>query len=122
METDFKCFGTARLYVNSYAELARLFVINAKIIFNEKGSKGVGFITPGCAGQAAWARDQLRGAILESQRIEVKATPRARASPYSATGPWWRSRSWWRSTPCSPRRSSSSATTTAFLQDRQGMW
>ena len=44
---------STRLYVNNlpfrfrYAELARLSIIEAKIIFNEKGSKGFGYITLG---------------------------------------------------------------------------
>jgi hypothetical protein len=86
---------SSRLHVSNlpfrfrYGELARLFgtygdVMDAEIIFNEKGSKGFGFITLGSSGQAAWARDQLHGAIVEGRRIEVnpataKTAPRTPA-------------------------------------------
>ena len=45
--------------------------MDAEIIFNEKGSKGFGFITFGSSEQVAWARDQLHGAIVEGRRIKV---------------------------------------------------
>ena len=80
-----------RLHVSNlpfrYAELARFFatyglVIDAEVIFNEKGSKSFGFITLGTAWEKAWARQQLHGAIVEGLKVEVnpataKVTPRA---------------------------------------------
>lgn len=57
-------------------ELARLFartgsVIDVEIIFNERGSKGFGFVTMGSPEDAARARTLLHGATVEGRRIEV---------------------------------------------------
>ena len=64
-------------------DLARLFseygaVTDAEIIFNDKGSKGFGFVTMGSPREAARAREELHGALVEGRRIEVNpATAKA---------------------------------------------
>ena len=66
-----------------YTDLARLFseygaVTDAEIIFNDKGSKGFGFVTMGSPREAARAREELHGALVEGRRIEVNpATAKA---------------------------------------------
>jgi len=63
-------------------DLERLFgrhgrIVDAEIIFNEKGSKGFGFVTMGNVAEAAAARDWLNGAVVEGRRIDVNpATPK----------------------------------------------
>ena len=57
-------------------DLARLFgdygfVIDAEIIFNEKGSKGFGFVTMSSPREAARAREELHLALVEGRRVEV---------------------------------------------------
>ena len=57
-------------------DLARLFgeygtVTDAEVIFNDKGSKGFGFVTMGSPREAARAREELHGALVEGRRIEV---------------------------------------------------
>ena len=46
-------------------------VLDAEIIFNEKGSKGFGFVSMSDPGEAAYARAVLQGAIVEGRRIDV---------------------------------------------------
>ena len=65
-------------------------VVDAEIIFNEKGSKGFGFVSMGNSGEAAYARAVLQGAIVEGRRIDVNpATAKSMPRPVSAlhTGP-----------------------------------
>ena len=63
-------------------DLARLFgdygfVTDAEIIFNEKGSKGFGFVTMASPREAARAREELHLALVEGRRVEVNpATPK----------------------------------------------
>jgi len=63
-------------------DLERLFgrhgrIVDAEIIFNEKGSKGFGFVTMGSVEEAAAARDWLNGAVVEGRKIDVNpATPK----------------------------------------------
>jgi len=63
-------------------DLKRLFgrhgrIVDAEIIFNEKGSKGFGFVSMGNVAEAAAARDWLNGAVVEGRRIDVNpATPK----------------------------------------------
>merc|ERR1719370_192765 len=57
-------------------------VVDAEIIFNEKGSKGFGFVSMVNSGEAAYARAVLQGAIVEGRRIDVnpataKSVPRS---------------------------------------------
>ena len=60
-------------------------VVDAEIIFNEKGSKGFGFVSMGNAGEAAYARAVLQGAIVEGRRIDVNpATAKTVPRPVSA--------------------------------------
>ena len=60
-------------------------VVDAEIIFNEKGSKGFGFVTMGNPGEAAYSRAVLQGAIVEGRRVDVNpATPKTIPRPVSA--------------------------------------
>lgn len=53
-------------------------VIDAEIIFNERGSKGFGFVTMESADAAAMAKEALNGKEMDGRKIEVNnATPRA---------------------------------------------
>ena len=59
-------------------------VVDAEIIFNEKGSKGFGFVSMGNPGEAAYARAVLQGAIVEGRRIDVNpATAKTMPRPVS---------------------------------------
>ena len=60
-------------------------VVDAEIIFNEKGSKGFGFVSMANHSEAAYAKAVLQGAIVEGRRIDVnpataKSIPRPVAS------------------------------------------
>merc|ERR1719370_1713996 len=60
-------------------------VVDAEIIFNEKGSKGFGFVSMGNPGEASYARAVLQGAIVEGRRIDVNpATAKTTPRPVSA--------------------------------------
>ena len=60
-------------------------VVDAEIIFNEKGSKGFGFVSMCNPGEAAYARAVLQGAIVEGRRIDVNpATAKTMPRPVSA--------------------------------------
>ena len=60
-------------------------VVDAEIIFNEKGSKGFGFVSMANPGEAAYARAVLQGAIVEGRRIDVNpATAKTMPRPVSA--------------------------------------
>ena len=51
--------------------------VDAEIIFNEKGSKGFGFVTMGSVEEATAARERLNGAVVEGRKIDVNpATPK----------------------------------------------
>lgn len=88
--------GPKRLHVTNLPfkvrdnELRNMFavhgtVLDAEIIYNERGSKGFGFVTMETSEDASKAREALHGKEIEGRRIEVnKATPRAnttKASP-----------------------------------------
>lgn len=52
-------------------------VVDAEIIFNERGSKGFGFISFARARDAARAKQALHGIVIDGRKIEVNnATPR----------------------------------------------
>lgn len=56
-------------------------ILEAEIIFNERGSKGFGFVTMMSAEDASNAKQKLGGAIIDGRKIEVNwATPRATKS------------------------------------------
>ena len=60
-------------------------VVDAEIIFNEKGSKGFGFVSMANHGEAAYARTVLQGAIVEGRRFYVTpATAKSIPRPVSA--------------------------------------
>ena len=60
-------------------------VVDAEIIFNEKGSKGFGFVSMGNPDEASYARAVLQGAIVEGRRIDVNpATAKTMPRPVSA--------------------------------------
>jgi len=56
-------------------------VVDAEIIFNERGSKGFGFVTMETCEAAATAKEALNGKEMDGRKIEVNnATPRATPS------------------------------------------
>ncbi|CAF0738050.1 unnamed protein product [Adineta ricciae] len=57
-------------------------IIDTEIIFNERGSKGFGFVTFACSEDADAAREKFHGAIIEGRKIEVNmATARSQPKP-----------------------------------------
>ncbi|XP_041958518.1 LOW QUALITY PROTEIN: RNA binding protein fox-1 homolog 2 [Alosa sapidissima] len=64
-------------------------ILDVEIIFNERGSKGFGFVTFETSGDAERAREKLHGTIVEGRKIEVNnATARVMTnkklvSPYA---------------------------------------
>ncbi|XP_072316962.1 RNA binding protein fox-1 homolog 1-like isoform X2 [Eucyclogobius newberryi] len=46
-------------------------ILDVEIIFNERGSKGFGFVTFESAAEADHAREKLNGTIVEGRKIEV---------------------------------------------------
>lgn len=59
-------------------------VTDAEIIFNERGSKGFGFVTMESSDAAAKAKEALNGKEMDGRKIEVNnATPRATPSKNS---------------------------------------
>ncbi|XP_038066983.1 RNA binding protein fox-1 homolog 3-like isoform X3 [Patiria miniata] len=64
-------------------------IIDVEIIFNERGSKGFGFVTFQNSSDADRAREKLNGSIVEGRKIEVNnATARVMTNktPKSITG------------------------------------
>jgi len=55
-------------------------IIDTEIIFNERGSKGFGFVTFASSDDADAARDKLHGAVVEGRKIEVNMAT-ARSQP-----------------------------------------
>ncbi|CAF1252744.1 unnamed protein product [Rotaria sordida] len=55
-------------------------IIDTEIIFNERGSKGFGFVTFASSDDADAAREKLHGAIIEGRKIEVNMAT-ARSQP-----------------------------------------
>ncbi|UJR32857.1 hypothetical protein I4U23_020318 [Adineta vaga] len=57
-------------------------IIDTEIIFNERGSKGFGFVTFASSDDADVAREKLHGAVVEGRKIEVNmATARSQPKP-----------------------------------------
>ena len=78
---------SSRLHISNLVVLFSKYgtVVDAEIIFNEKGSKGFGFVSMGNSGEAAYARAVLQGAIVEGRRIDVNpATAKTVPRPVSA--------------------------------------
>ncbi|XP_031694838.1 RNA binding protein fox-1 homolog 3-like, partial [Anarrhichthys ocellatus] len=46
-------------------------ILDVEIIFNERGSKGFGFVTFETSADADRAREKLNGTIVEGRKIEV---------------------------------------------------
>ena len=46
-------------------------IIDVEIIFNERGSKGFGFVTFESSGEADRAREKMNGTVVEGRKIEV---------------------------------------------------
>lgn len=74
--------GPKRLHVSNIpfrfreADLRNLLgqfgnIIDVEIIFNERGSKGFGFVTFGSAAEADRAREKLNGTVVEGRKVEV---------------------------------------------------
>lgn len=55
-------------------------IIDTEIIFNERGSKGFGFVTFASSDDADAAREKLHGAVVEGRKIEVNMAT-ARSQP-----------------------------------------
>lgn len=57
-------------------------IVDTEIIFNERGSKGFGFVTFASSDDADGAREKLHGAVVEGRKIEVNmATARSQPKP-----------------------------------------
>ncbi|XP_046854653.1 RNA binding protein fox-1 homolog 1-like isoform X2 [Xenia sp. Carnegie-2017] len=57
-------------------------IFEAEIIYNERGSKGFGFVTMVNVADAMKARENLNGTIIDGRKIEVNnATPRPKRGP-----------------------------------------
>ncbi|CAB4011636.1 RNA binding fox-1 homolog 2-like isoform X6 [Paramuricea clavata] len=88
--------GSKRLHVTNLpfrirdSDLQEMFgkygeIIEAEIVYNERGSKGFGFVTMAQAADAMKARDNLNGTVIDGRKIEVNnATPRPKRGPMSA--------------------------------------
>ena len=48
--------------------------MDAEIIFNDRGSKGFGFVTFANGDDAIKARDDLNGRVVDGRKIEVSHT------------------------------------------------
>ena len=48
-------------------------ILDAEIIFNERGSKGFGFVTFAMADDATKAREALNGRVVDGRKIEVSS-------------------------------------------------
>ncbi|RWS06975.1 RNA binding protein fox-1 2-like protein [Dinothrombium tinctorium] len=60
-------------------------ILDVEIIFNERGSKGFGFVTFASSADADRAREQLNGTIVEGRKIEVNnATARVQTKKPAA--------------------------------------
>ena len=46
-------------------------IVDAEIIFNERGSKGFGFITFRNVTDADMARDSITGRVIDGRKVEV---------------------------------------------------
>lgn len=46
--------------------------MSAEVIFNERGSKGFGFVTFSNGEDATKAKEDLNGKVMDGRRIEVK--------------------------------------------------
>ncbi|XP_023685727.2 RNA binding protein fox-1 homolog 2-like [Paramormyrops kingsleyae] len=63
-------------------------ILDVEIIFNERGSKGFGFVTFESSGDAEKARERLHGTLVEGRKIEVNnatarvMTNKKMVSPY----------------------------------------
>ncbi|XP_076067311.1 uncharacterized protein LOC143040306 [Oratosquilla oratoria] len=63
-------------------------ILDVEIIFNERGSKGFGFVTFAAAADADRARDTLNGTVVEGRKIEVNnATARVQTKKPATTVP-----------------------------------
>lgn len=61
-------------------------ILDVEIIFNERGSKGFGFVTFAGAGDADKAREALNGTIVEGRKVEVNnATARVQTKKPATT-------------------------------------
>ncbi|VDL96493.1 unnamed protein product [Schistocephalus solidus] len=83
--------GPKRLHVSNIpfrfreADLRQLLgpfgtILDVEIIFNERGSKGFGFVTFATPEEADRARENLNGTVVEGRKIEV--TMRLHCNPY----------------------------------------
>ena len=62
---DFQKFGT---------------LLDVEIIFNERGSKGFGFVTFANSIDADKARDELHGTIVDGRKVEVRSSSARKVS------------------------------------------
>merc|ERR1719193_2021070 len=63
-------------------------ILDVEIIFNERGSKGFGFVTFSNAADAEAARAELHGSIVEGRKVEVNnATARVQTKKPAALPP-----------------------------------
>ena len=55
------------MYLQGYGE-----IMSAEVIFNERGSKGFGFVTFSNGEDATKAKEDLNGKVMDGRRIEVR--------------------------------------------------
>ena len=70
----FNCFLKQKSFGCIFQKYGTL--LDVEIIFNERGSKGFGFVTFAKGLEADKARDELHGTIVEGRKIEVKEESR----------------------------------------------
>ncbi|KAG9331786.1 hypothetical protein JZ751_016988, partial [Albula glossodonta] len=61
-------------------------ILDVEIIFNERGSKGFGFVTFEMSADAEKARDRLHGTLVEGRKIEGGYAAYRYAQPAAVTG------------------------------------
>merc|ERR550519_2238276 len=77
-----KVIGQKRLHVSNIPfrfrdpDLRQMFgkfgsILDVEIIFNERGSKGFGFVTFSSSVEADRAREELHGSVVEGRKVEV---------------------------------------------------
>ncbi|MEQ2184629.1 RNA binding protein fox-1 2 [Goodea atripinnis] len=62
-------------------------ILDVEIIFNERGSKGFGFVTFETSADAERAREKLHGTLVEGRKIEVSLQPSTTVSIFSSVSP-----------------------------------
>ncbi|XP_076305872.1 RNA binding protein fox-1 homolog 1-like isoform X6 [Tachypleus tridentatus] len=85
-QKDITTFSTPIISSNSIEQQTQFgAILDVEIIFNERGSKGFGFVTFASSADADRAREQLNGTVVEGRKIEVNhATARVQTKKAQA--------------------------------------